>query len=176
SLVAALERDAPRSAVTLWFRGQREFREGRWGSGERLLREAMAVSPNAGAHIEDLASAYASAGVWPPVVILMRNEMRVDSGYTIPWALLPVALLRTGDTAGAARLADNGARRFSGNPLVLGNAIEVLVAAGWCRSARWALGRLVGATGGAAPDTTQMALRCRDGDSRVAGRARRSRQ
>jgi protein O-mannosyl-transferase len=160
SLVAALEQDAPRSAVTLWFRGQREFREGRWGSGERLLREAMVVSPNAGTHIEDLASAYASAGVWPPVVTLMRNEMSVDSGYTIPWALLPMALLRTGDTAAAARLADNGARRFSSNPMVLARSIDVLVAAGWCRSARWSLGRLVAATGGAAPDTTQLARRC----------------
>src|SRR5438128_1996462 len=67
---AALQRDAPRSYRTLWMEGQDAFAAQRWGTGERLLRAAIAAAPDLPGPREDLATFYAAGGQWHPAVAL----------------------------------------------------------------------------------------------------------
>jgi protein O-mannosyl-transferase len=163
SLWASLARDAPESYVTLWVQGTQEFRAGRWGTGEQLLRRAIAIAPLRNDVRDELALWYAKAGRWRPVVTLMREEMAVDSNWPGPWALLPLALLRSGDTAAAAPLADQAARRYPDNDIVMQNALAVLVVSGggWCNSARWVARRYWARIPPSVPiDSTELVRRC----------------
>jgi hypothetical protein len=124
----ALQRDAPRSYRTLWMVGKDEFQAGRWGSGERLLREAIGMAPAVAGPRLDLARFYWNAGLWHPAAEQLRAATAVDSGFVPAWALLPRALLAAGDTAAAGVAAREALRRFPNEPDVVGSATAVLSA------------------------------------------------
>ena len=126
----ALKRDAPRSYRTLWMMGKDEFQAGRWGSGERLLREAIALAPAVAGPRFDLARFYAGAGLWRPAAEQLSAAIAVDSGFAPAWTLLPRALLSAGDTAAAQIAAREAQRLFPDDPDVAGSAASVLQAAG----------------------------------------------
>ena len=122
----ALVRDAPRSYRTLWIRGRNEFGAGRWGSGEQLLRSAIAAAPAVPGPRDDLARAYGAARLWGPAVGLVRESIARDSSRAPPWAMLPGFLLAGGDTAGAMTAARDAAGRFPGDSAVQAAARTVL--------------------------------------------------
>ncbi|PYO75526.1 MAG: hypothetical protein DMD64_00200, partial [Gemmatimonadetes bacterium] len=64
----ALKREAPRSYRTLWLEGKDEFAAGRWGSGEQLLRQAIAFAPSLAGPRYDLAMFYMHAKLWQPAI------------------------------------------------------------------------------------------------------------
>jgi len=125
----ALTRDAPRSYRTLWLQGKDEFAAGRWGSGEHLLREAIALAPQVTGPRVDLAKYYGTAGLWKPAVQVLREAMAVDSALVPAWALLPRALLSAGDTTEAVAAAREALRRFPADSDVVRSARVVLGAA-----------------------------------------------
>ena len=125
----ALTRDAPRSYRMLWLQGKDEFAAGRWGSGERLLREAIALAPEVTGPRVDLAKYYGTAGLWKPAVQVLREAIAVDSALGPAWALLPQALLNSGDTTTATAAAREALRRFPGDSDVVRSARGVLGAA-----------------------------------------------
>ena len=133
---AALQRDAPRSYRTLWMEGQDAFAAQRWGTGERLLRAAIAAAPDLPGPREDLATFYAAGGQWRPAVELLRESLALDSSRSRPWTMLPRALLGAGDTTAAAGVAVAALRRFPGDADVGYGAVGPLVAAGNCDAAR----------------------------------------
>ena len=122
----ALTRDAPRSYRTLWLQGKDEFAAGRWGSGERLLQEAIALAPQVTGPRVDLAKYYGTAGLWKPAVQVLREAMAVDSALVPAWALLPGALLGAGDTTAAVQAAREALRRFPGDSELVQGARSVL--------------------------------------------------
>jgi hypothetical protein len=122
----ALNRDAPRSYRTLWLVGKDEFQAGRWGTGERLLNQAIAFAPSVTGPRFDLAGFYAKAGMWAPAVRQLQAAIAVDSGFAQAWTLLPRALLAAGDTAGAVRAAHEAMRRFPTDADVIRSANSVL--------------------------------------------------
>ncbi len=130
ALYQAAKRDAPRSYRTLWFQGKDEFVAGHWGSGERLLQEAIRMAPVVAGPRFDLARFYWDAGLWRPAAEQLRAATAVDSGFVPAWTLLPRALLAAGDTAGARIAAREALRRFPQEPDVVGSATAVLSAAG----------------------------------------------
>jgi len=121
----ALRHDAPRSYRTLWLEGKDEFAAGRFGSGERLLQTAIAFAPSLAGPRFDLASFYFNARLWPPAVRELRAVTEADSAFPPAWALLPKALLASGDTAGAVSAAREGMRRFPNERAVLETASSV---------------------------------------------------
>jgi hypothetical protein len=125
----ALQQDAPRSYRTLWLTAKDEFQAGRWGSGERLLREAIEIAPAVAGPRLDLARFYWDAGLWRPAADQLTEATAVDSAFVPAWALLPRALLAAGDTAGARFAAREALRRFPEEPDVVGSATAVLAAA-----------------------------------------------
>ncbi|HTR21307.1 MAG TPA: glycosyltransferase family 39 protein, partial [Gemmatimonadales bacterium] len=125
SFTTALERDAPTSYRSLWQEGQDAFDAGRWGSGEKLLREAITAAPQIPGPKEELARRYAAAGHWQPAVVLLQGAIADDSSRTRPWIELPRVLLAAGDTAGAAAVAQTAAARFPGDSEVIRNAAAV---------------------------------------------------
>ncbi len=125
----ALKRDAPRSYRTLWMAGKDEFQAGHWGSGERLLQDAIAFAPQVAGPRLDLARFYWDAGLWHPAAEQLRAATAVDSGLVPAWTLLPRALLAGGDTVGARVAAREALRRFPHEPDVVGSATAVLAAA-----------------------------------------------
>lgn len=124
----ALKRDAPRSYRTLWMVGKDEFQAGHWGSGERLLQEAIGMAPAVPGPRLDLARFYWGVGLWRPAAEQLRAATAVDSGFVPAWTLLPRALLAAGDTAGARIAAREALRRFPEDPDVVGSATAVLAA------------------------------------------------
>jgi len=122
----ALTRDAPRSYRTLWLQGKDEFAAGRWGSGERLLREAIALAPQVAGPRVDLARYYAAAGLWRPAVEQLRAATAVDSALVPAWIMMPRALLGAGDTTAAVAAAREALRRFPGDSEVVQAARAVL--------------------------------------------------
>ncbi|HXM37442.1 MAG TPA: tetratricopeptide repeat protein [Gemmatimonadales bacterium] len=129
TLFQALKRDAPRSYRTVWMVGKDEFQAGRWGSGEQLLREAIALAPAIAGPRFDLARFYWQAGLWQAAARELQAATAVDSDFGAAWTLLPRALLAAGDTAGAVSAARVALRRFPGEPDVVESATEVLGAA-----------------------------------------------
>ncbi|HEV8266079.1 MAG TPA: glycosyltransferase family 39 protein [Gemmatimonadales bacterium] len=125
----ALTRNAPRSYRTLWLVGKDEFQAGRWGTGERLLRTAIAVAPQIAGPRLDLARFYGGAGLWKPAVDQLRAATAVDSALVPAWVLLPRALLAGGDTTAAVDAAREALRRFPDNRDVADSAAAVLAAA-----------------------------------------------
>jgi len=125
----ALKRDAPHSYRTLWMVAKDEFQAGRWGSGERLLREAIALAPAIPGPRFDLARFYGDAGLWRPAAEQLTAATAVDSGFVPAWTLLPRALLAAGDTVGARIAARDALRLFPDEPDVVASATAVLTAA-----------------------------------------------
>jgi len=122
----ALKREAPRSYRTLWLEGKDEFAAGRWGSGEQLVLQSIAFAPNLAGPRYDLARFYFDARLWQPAVRQLRVVTELDSGFPPAWALLPQALLASGDTAAAVGAAREGLRRFPAEQAVLEAAGMVL--------------------------------------------------
>ena len=114
----ALKRDAPRSYRTMWLVGKDEFAAGRWGSGEELLRGAIALAPQVTGPRVDLARYYGNAGLWRPAAKQLEAAIAVDSALAPAWAMLPRAVLGAGDTAGAVIVAREALRRFPGDSAV----------------------------------------------------------
>jgi len=125
----ALKRDAPHSYRTLWMVGKDEFEAGRWGRGERLLQEAIALAPAVVGPRFDLARFYWGAGLWRPAAEQLTAATAVDSGFVPAWTLLPRALLAAGDTVRASIAARHALRLFPDEPDVVGSATAVLTAA-----------------------------------------------
>jgi hypothetical protein len=126
----ALKRDAPHSYRTVWMVGKDEFQAGRWGSGERLLQEAIALAPAVTGPRLDLARFYWDAGLYRPAADQLTAATAVDSGFVPAWTLLPRALLAAGDTVRARVAARDALRLFPDVPDVVVSATEVLRAAG----------------------------------------------
>ena len=124
----ALKRDAPRSYRTLWMVGKDEFHAGHWGSGEQLLRGAIALAPAVAGPRFDLARFYWDAGLWRPAAQQLQEATAVDSEFIPAWTLLPRALLAAGDTAGAVRAARAALHRFPHEPDIVESANAVLAA------------------------------------------------
>ena len=125
----AMKRDAPHSYRTLWMVGKDEFQAGRWGSGERMLREAIELAPGIAGPRLDLARFYLDAKLYRPAADQLTAATAVDSAFVPAWILLPQALLAAGDTAGARIAAREALRRFTDEPDVVGSAGAVLRAA-----------------------------------------------
>jgi protein O-mannosyl-transferase len=142
---AALQHDAPRSYRTLWLEGQDAFAQRRWGTGEQLLRAAIAAAPDLPGPREDLAAFYAAGAVWPPAIALLRESVALDSTRARPWTMLPRALLSAGDTAEAAEAAMVALRRWPADHEVQLAALGPLLAAGRCDVARSVRDSLSGA-------------------------------
>ena len=122
----ALKRDAPRSYRTFWLVGKDEFAAGRWGSGEELLRGAIALAPQVTGPRVDLARFYGNAGLWGPAANQLRAAITLDSALSPAWAMLPRALLGAGDTTGAVATAREALRRFPGDSQVARGAAPAL--------------------------------------------------
>jgi len=125
----ALKRDAPHSYRTLWMVAKDQFQAGRWGSGERLLREAIALAPAIAGPRLDLARFYLDAKLYRPAAEQLALATAVDSAFVPAWILLPQALLAAGDTAGARAAAREALRLFPDEPDVVASAGAVLAAA-----------------------------------------------
>jgi tetratricopeptide (TPR) repeat protein len=125
----ALKRDAPHSYRTLWMVGKDEFQAGRWGSGERLLREAIELAPAVTGPRFDLARFYWDAALYRPAADQLTAATAVDSGFVPAWTLLPRALLAAGDTVRARIAAREALRLFPDEPDVVASASAVLTAA-----------------------------------------------
>jgi tetratricopeptide (TPR) repeat protein len=125
----ALKRDAPRSYRTVWVVGKDEFQAGRWGSGERLLREAIGLAPAVTGPRLDLARFYWSAGLYRPAADQLTAATAIDSAFVPAWTLLPRALLAAGDTVRALVAARDALRLFPDEPDVVASATAVLAAA-----------------------------------------------
>jgi hypothetical protein len=132
---AALLRDAPRSYRTLWLEGNDAFAAQRSGTGERLLRAAMAAAPGIPGPRETLAQRYAEAGLWPQAAELLQQSIPLNETRSRPWTLLPAVLLGGGDTAAAVAVAREGAARFPRDADVTVAAIRTLLAAKRCAAA-----------------------------------------
>lgn len=128
TLFEAAKRDAPRSYRTLWMVGKDEFQAGRWGSGERLLREAIAAAPAVVGPRFDLARFYWDAGLWRPAAEQLTAATAIDSGFVPAWTLLPRALLAEGDTLRARNTARSALRLFPDDPDIQTSATAVLSA------------------------------------------------
>jgi tetratricopeptide (TPR) repeat protein len=126
----AMKRDAPHSYRTLWMVGKDEFRAGRWGSGERMLREAIDLAPAIAGPRLDLARFYLDAKLYGPAADQLTAATAVDRGFVPAWILLPQALLAAGDTAGASSAAREALRLFPDERDVVASASAVLSAAG----------------------------------------------
>ena len=101
----ALRREAPRSYRTLWLEGKDEFAAGRWGSGERLLRQSIAFAPNLTGPRIELARFYLQAKLWQPAIGEFRSAVAIDSTLAPAWEGLRQSLLGAGDTAAADAVA-----------------------------------------------------------------------
>ena len=128
ALFQAAKHDAPRSYRTLWMVGKDEFAAGRRGSGEQLLREAIAVAPAVAGPRFDLARFYWDAGLWRPAAEQLSATVAVDSGFVPAWTLLPRALLAAGDTVQAKTLALAALRLFPDDGDIKESATAVLSA------------------------------------------------
>ena len=128
TLFQAAKRDAPRSYRTLWMVGKDEFLAGRRGSGERLLREAIAAAPAVVGARFDLARFYAEAGLWRPAAEQLTAATAIDSGFVPAWILLPRALLADGDTLRARNAARTAIGLFPDDPAIKASATAVLSA------------------------------------------------
>ena len=95
----ALRREAPRSYRTLWLEGKDEFAAGRWGSGEHLLLQSIALAPNLTGPRYDLARFYMSAKLWQPAIGQLRVAIALDSAFEPAHQALREALQATRDTA-----------------------------------------------------------------------------
>jgi len=126
ALYQAVKRDAPRSYRTLWFEGKDEFQAGRWGSGERLLRAAIAEAPQVVGPRYDLASFYWQAGLSAAAAEQLRQATMINERFAPAWALLPRVLFAAGDTAGAKTAAREALRRFPNEAAVVQGATAVL--------------------------------------------------
>ncbi len=125
----ALKRDAPRSYRTLRMVGKDEFQAGRWGSGERMLQEAIELAPAIAGPRVDLARFYLDAKLYRPAAEQLMSATVVDSTFVPAWILLPKALLAAGDTAGARTAAREALRLFPDEPDVVTSAGAALAAA-----------------------------------------------
>jgi tetratricopeptide (TPR) repeat protein len=108
--------------------GKDEFQAGRWGSGERFLREAIAVAPAVVGPRFDLARFYGEAGLWKPAAEQLTAATAVDSGFVPAWTLLPRALLAAGDTMRARNAASAALRLFPDDPDIKASATAALSA------------------------------------------------
>lgn len=126
----ALRRDAPRSYRVLWLEGRDEFAAGRWGSGEQLLRQAIAFAPEIAGPRLDLGRFYYNAGLWEPSARQLRTATELSGGLAPAWTLLPRALLAGGDTAAAVAAAREAMRRFPDDSAIVAMANSVLAAGG----------------------------------------------
>ena len=124
----ATKRDAPYSYRTLWMVGKDEFQAGRWGSGERMLREAIELAPAIAGPRLDLARFYLDAKLYRPAAEQLTSATGVDSAFVPAWILLPQALLAAGDTAGARTAAREALRLFPDESDVVASAGAVLAA------------------------------------------------
>jgi hypothetical protein len=95
----ALKRDAPHSYRTLWLEGKDEFAAGRWGTGEQLLLESIALAPKVAGPRYDLGRFYMSAKLWQPAIRQLQAAIAVDSAFPPARAALQQALQAAGDTA-----------------------------------------------------------------------------
>jgi tetratricopeptide (TPR) repeat protein len=77
----ALKRDAPRSYRTLWLEGKDEFAAGRWGTGEQLLLQSIALAPNLAGPRYDLGQFYMRAKLWQPAIRELQAAVAVDSAF-----------------------------------------------------------------------------------------------
>jgi hypothetical protein len=132
---AALLRDAPRSYRTLWLEGNDAFAAQHSGTGERLLRGAIAAAPGIPGPRETLAQHYAEAGFWPQAALLLRQSIPLNETRSRPWLLLPGVLLGGGDTAAAVAAAREGTARFPRDADVTAAAVRTLLAAKRCTDA-----------------------------------------
>ena len=128
TLFQAAKRDAPRSYRTLWMVGKDEFQAGRWGSGERLLREAIDAAPAVVGPRFDLARFYWDAKLWKPAAEQLTAATAIDSAFVPAWRLLPGALLAEGDTVRAGNAARSALRLFPDDPDIKTSATAVLSA------------------------------------------------
>ncbi len=87
----ALKVEAPQSYRTLWLQGKDEFAAGRWGSGERLLKQAIAYAPAVAGPRFDLATFYMNAKLWEPAIGQLQAALAVDSGLVPAREALRVA-------------------------------------------------------------------------------------
>jgi hypothetical protein len=164
---AALQRDAPRSYRTLWMQGDDAFRDGRWGTGERLLRAAGAAAPVVPGPFEDLAGRYAAAGLWSPAEGLLRQVIALDPSRPHPWQELADVVLASGDTVRAGALADSMARRFPADADAVARAVDLLLDLGRCADASITLRRSAQALPpGSAAALAARAARCPAASSR----------
>lgn len=163
---AALQRDAPRSYRTLWLQGNEAFAARQWGTGERLLRGAIAAAPGIPGPREDLAGYYASGGLWPQAQALLEQSIALNETRPRPWTLLPGVLLRRGDTTAAVAWAERAGARFPDDPDVTTTVLSTLLTAGRCAAAadfldnRTPDGRL---TGAAAAQGQRLIAECQQG-------------
>jgi len=94
----ALKREAPRSYRTLWLEGKDEFAAGHWGSGEQLLRQAIAFAPSLAGPRYDLGTFYMRAKLWQPAIQQLQAAVAVDSAFEPALDALRQALQAAGDT------------------------------------------------------------------------------
>ena len=94
----ALKQEAPRSYRTLWLEGKDEFAAGRWGSGERLLLQAIAFAPNLTGPRYDLGEFYMHAKLWRPAIQQFRATIALDSTFERGRDALRQAVQAAGDT------------------------------------------------------------------------------
>jgi hypothetical protein len=87
----ALKREAPRSYRTLWLEGNDEFAAGRWGAGERLLQESIALAPAIAGPRYDLGRFYMRAKLWQPAIQQLEAAVAVDSAFAPARAALAEA-------------------------------------------------------------------------------------
>ena len=95
----ALKHEAPRSYRTLWLNGKDEFAAGHWGSGEQLLRQAIAFAPSLAGPRYDLGTFYMRAKLWQPAIRQLQAAVAVDSAFEPARDALRQALQAAGDTA-----------------------------------------------------------------------------
>lgn len=125
TFAAALERDAPTSYRSLRLAALDAFDANHWGSGERLLRQAIAAAPEIPAPKEDLARRYEAAGLWEPAATLLAASIADDSSRNVPWLELPEALLRAGHPEDADAVARAATLRLPLDDALRRNAIAV---------------------------------------------------
>jgi len=93
-----LKREAPRSYRTLWLEGNDEFAAGRWGTGEQLMLQSIALAPRIVGARYDLGRFYMRAKLWQPAIHQLQAAIAVDSAFEPAHEALHQALQAAGDT------------------------------------------------------------------------------
>jgi hypothetical protein len=112
--------------------GDDAFERRQWGTGEHLLRAAMAAAPGLPGPAEDLARFYAAARLWPQAETLLVHARTLNLSRSRPWMMLGDMQLASGDTAAAVRTVADAVARFPDDPDMLVSALNVLLESRRC--------------------------------------------